>query len=266
MLPDFEMIEHRFYGGQDIKIIPIADLHLGSPECMEEEFLQFVDNVKNSENTFVTLGGDLLNNGIKSSVSSVYCEKYMPSQAKRMVAKMLEPIRDRILCAVCGNHEARSKRETDTDITLDIMSKLDLEHLYRENIAFVNVRLGLPRGTDSEISSSARPSYFLVVVHGNGGGMLTGGAVNRAERFGVVLDGADALILGHTHKPFITQPGKISIDRSNLCVSVKPFMVISATSWLRYGGYAAQKMLNPTTFAIQTLTLSGKGKKMSVSL
>ena len=95
--------------------------------------------------------------------------------------------------------------------------------------------------------------------------MLTGGAVNRAERFAYVLDG-DALILGHTHKPFVTQPSKIKIDPHNNKVTLKPFKVISMTSWLQWGGYAAQKMLNPTSFCPQVITLCGTKKEISVSL
>jgi predicted phosphodiesterase len=72
-----------------------------------------------------------------------------------------------------------------------------------------------------------RPTYNLVVTHGAGGGILTGGAVNRGERFGYVIDGMDALIVGHTHKPFTTQPGKIKIDPHNNLVTIKPFKVIS---------------------------------------
>ena len=76
----------------------------------------------------------------------------------------------------------------------------------------------------------------------------------------------DALIVGHTHKPFTTQPGKIKIDPFNNKVSIKPFKVISATSWLGFGGYAAQKMLLPTSHCMQTITLKGSHKEMIVTM
>ena len=107
---------------------------------------------------------------------------------------------------------------------------------------------------------------MLVVTHGSGGGILTGGSVNRSERFGYVIDGMDALILGHTHKPFTTQPGKIFIDPRNNIVSIKPFKVINTTSWMKYGGYAAQKMLLPSSHCINTLTLCGNRKELIVTM
>jgi hypothetical protein len=94
--------------------------------------------------------------------------------------------------------------------------------------------------------------------------MLTGGNVNRNERFGYVMDGVDCLITGHTHKPWVTQPAKIVVDSRNNKVTTKPFKVISATSWLNYGGYAAQKMLLPTSHVKQIVVLSGRGKDIKV--
>lgn len=267
MLGDFELITHDLTGGHDVTIIPISDVHLGAAECMEKEFIEFVDKIRQSEHTYVTLGGDLLNNATKSSVSNIYDEVYRPSTAKRMMANILEPIRDRILCAVGGNHERRSSKDVDDDITYDIMAKLDIENLYRENVAFLKLMLGNTLSKSGHVNNGAyRPTYCIAVTHGSGGGVLTGAGVNRNERWGYALDNVDALIVGHTHKPYTTQPGKVYVDLHNNQVKVRPFKVISSTSWLGYGGYAAQKMLLPSTHCIQTLQLSAKHKDMKVTM
>lgn len=261
------MIQHRFLGGHDITIVPVSDVHLGSPNCMEQEFIKFIHTVKETPNMYLVLGGDLIENGTRSSVGdSVFRQKMPPSQQKKEMANILSEVQDRILCFVPGNHERRSAKDADDDPVYDIAAKLDLEHLYRENIAFVKIQLGLPENPNgTKNHASLRPTYMIVVTHGAGGGILTGSAVNRSERFSYVVDGMDALIVGHTHKPFTTQPGKIKIDMYNNNVSVKPFKVISSTSWLEYGGYAAQKMLLPATHCIHTLTLRGNGKDIVVT-
>ena len=184
-----------------------------------------------------------------------------PSEQKKLMAKMLEPLKDRILCAVSGNHERRSQKDADDDPTYDIMCKLDLEHLYRENMAFVKIQMG-----DVKKRRDISPTYLLVVTHGSGGGIYTGGSVNRNERFGYVVDGADCLIVGHTHKPFVTQPNKIFADIHNNKISFKPFKVVSSTAWLDFGGYAAQKMLLPSSHADQTITLCGNKKEIKVTM
>jgi predicted phosphodiesterase len=232
---------------------------------MEQEFMQFIDRVKETPNMYLTLGGDLLDNGTRSSVTNVFRATISPSQQKKQMANMLAPVRDRILCFVPGNHERRSGKDVDDDPVYDIAAKLDLEDLYRENIAFVKVQMGKEGGVGTT-AGKYRPTYMLVVAHGTGGGILTGGAVNRGERFGYVIDGMDALIVGHTHKPFVTQPGKIKIDPFNNKISVRPFRVICATSWLEYGGYAARGMMLPATHCLQTMTLRGDRKEIIVTM
>lgn len=266
MLQDFEMIVHDL-GEEDITIIPIADVHLGAAEHMENMWYEFCQKVKDAPNTYLTLGGDLVNNATRSSVSNIFEERYRPSEQKKIMAKLLEPLREKILCSVTGNHERRSGKDADDDPNYDIMCKLDLEHLYRENIAFVKICLGKRETVNGgRTTSKARPVYSLVVTHGSGGGIYTGTAVLRGERFGYTIDNMDALIVGHTHKPFVTQPGKIKIDTQNNLVTVKPFKVISCSSWMEWGGYSAQKMLLPTAHMRQSIKLSAYSKEMEVTV
>ena len=261
MLSDFEIITHHFPKNDDIVLCPISDVHLGASEHMEKEWGEFCRQIAETPNAYIILGGDLINNATRNSVSNVFEEKMRPREQKKVIAEMLTPLRDRILCAVSGNHERRSGKDADDDPTYDIMCKLDLEHLYRENMAFVKIRIG-----KKDADGLRNPTYMLTVTHGAGGGMLTGGSVNRNERFGYVIDGMDCLIVGHTHKPFVTQPSKIKIDPYNNKVDIKPFKVVSSTSWLNYGGYAAQKMLLPSSHAPQVITLCGNRKDIKVTM
>ena len=261
------MIQHSFLGGHDITIFPIADVHLGASEQMEQEWMDFIDMVAKTPNVYITLGGDLLNVGTKQSISNVYKERYMPSEAKRLMARMLEPIRDRILCACCGNHERRTVRESDVDMMYDIMVLLGIEDRYRENMCFVKIQMGIQEHeSGARTRSDIRPIYNLLVTHGSGGGALTGSSVNRFERYASICDGLDVLIAGHVHKPFTTQQSKIVIDSRNNKVSLKPFKVVCATSWLGYSGYAMEKMLFPSSHCLQTLTLIGKHKEVLVTM
>lgn len=261
MLPDFNMIIHKFPEREDITVVPISDVHLGSPECMEQDFIRFIESVRDKPNVYLILGGDLINNATRSSVTNVFEEIMRPADQKKEMAKILAPVAHKILCAVAGNHERRSGKDADDDPTYDILCKLDRESVYRESMAFVKLQFGDPEGAGLQ-----NPTYMLVVTHGAGGGQLTSGAVLKNERFGYAVDGMDALITGHTHKPFTTAHGKIFIDKRNNKVSVKPFKVISMTSWMEYGGYSAQKMMVPTTHALHTLTFCGDHKEMIVTM
>lgn len=260
MQPDFKLICHKF-PRHDIVIYPIADVHLGAAEHNAEAWAAFRKKIEQDEHAYIILAGDLINNATRSSVSNIFEETMRPREQKKAMVEMLKPLKHKVLAAVSGNHERRSGKDADDDATYDILCKLDIEDVYRENMAFVKLHFG-----EDQIDGTRNPTYVITVTHGAGGGVLTGGVVNKAERTGYYIDGADVLILGHSHKPFVTQPAKIKVDPHRNTVYFKPFRVVSATSWLNYGGYAAQKMLPPSSIAPQVLKLYGKQKKIEVTM
>ncbi len=244
MLNDFEMISHKF-NNDEITIIPVSDVHFGALEHAKQEWEQFCKFIAETPNIYLILGGDLINNSVRSSVANPFDELFRPREQKNRMVEYLNPIKDRVLCAVSGNHERRSMKDDDVDLTYDIMAKLDIEHLYRENMAFVKVGLGQRK----EDAKRTETNFVFGVTHGAGGGIFTGAAVNRNERFGNIIEGLDCLIVGHTHKGTVSKPSKIVIDRKNEKVGVKSYTVVSSVSWLNYGGYAMQKMLLPSKVA-----------------
>lgn len=260
MQDDLKLILHEFE--KEIVIYPISDVHYGALENASEEWKSFCKTIEQTPNAYVILGGDLINNSVRNSVANPFDELVRPREQKKRMVEFLKPIAPKILCAVSGNHEARTVKDSDQDITYDIMSKLDLEDIYRPNIAFMKVSLGKRKSRDS-----ASVSYTFAVTHGAGGGIYTGATVNRNERFGNIIDGCDCLIVGHTHKGTVSKPSKIVIDPKNNLVTIKPYTVISTVSWLNYGGYALRKMLLPANVCDpQRLILSDEQYKKKISV
>ena len=240
MKSDFDLIVHEICE-KEIKVYPVADVHLGSLEHDSQGWSKFCAKVANEPNSYVILAGDLINNNTRSAVGSPWEDSIRPREQKRMMVEFLEPLKDKILCCVSGNHERRSLKDADDDPTYDIMSKLDLEDIYRQNAAFMKIRLGA-RKRDGGIGYDT--SFKFAVTHGAGGGM-TGSAVNRNEKWGTVIDGVDCVIAAHTHKGAITRPSKIVIDDTNDIVSVKDFVVLTCVPWQTFGAYPLQQMMQP---------------------
>ncbi len=261
MLDDFVLLEYQFPVNKDIKIYPISDLHIGAKESMIEKWKEFVKQLKKEPNSYITIQGDMMNNGIKSSITDVYGEIMPPSKQKKWLAEQLEEVKDKILCVVPGNHEARSKREVDDYPLYDVCCKLDIEDRYRENAAFVIIRIG-----KKDQNGLKNPTYTMCVMHGSGGGMYTGASVSRNERFGTVIDNLDILVVGHSHKVAMTKPQKIYIDTHNKKVSFKSFNLVQATAWTEYGGYALRKQMLPGSHALQEIILRGNRKRVRVAM
>ena len=255
MRSEFDLITRNF--DSEIDIYPVADVHLGAMEQDEAAWQAFVQLVMQEPSTYIILAGDLLNNSVRGTrFANPFDERYRPRDAKRLMVEYLTPIRDRILCVVTGNHERRTYRDDDQDLTYDICSKLDIEDIYRENVAFMALGIG-HKGSDEP---RPRWSYTFAVTHGSGGGIYTGATVNRNERWGNIVDGLDCLVVGHTHKGTVSKPSKIVIDARNNLVTVKHYTVVSCVSWINYGGYAARGMMLPAANSDpQRLHLRGRG-------
>jgi predicted phosphodiesterase len=260
MKSDFDLIVHRLPECKEAKLYFVGDLHVGAIECNLKAWEGFVARILAEESSYICLMGDLMNNATRSSVSNVFEDTMRPREQKRYLANALTPLRERILCAVSGNHEFRSGKDVDNDPTLDIMSKLDLEDLYRQNAAFVKICFGSRMKSHGGMEAPLQ-TYVLCCTHGAGGGIYTGAAVNRNERFGMVLEGVDILAVGHTHKGTVSKPSKLVVDIHNNVIVQKSMTVVSSCSWLSYGGYALRKMLLPSSAQDaeypQTILLSG---------
>lgn len=236
MLDDFVPIIHKL-DGRTIRVWAVADVHIGARECDLEGFRRFLSKL--GANDYIVLCGDLVNNGIAGSHSSIYEEAIMPGMAQvERAVELLTPIKDKILGAVGGNHEARSRKAVDLDPMYTIMCMMGIQHLYRTNFAMLRVILA---------NGNTKQRYALMLIHGK--------TENKKRQFAYSVEGVDAIISGHTHNGVVEKPARLVFTSRNN-VLVKPLVSLTATSWLSYGGYAAAALYKPAaTSAPQCLEL-----------
>ena len=226
MIDDFTPIVHEL-PGRTIKVWAVADVHIGAKECDLRGFKAFLKRVEDDDDSYLVLCGDMINNGIKDSLTNVY-DELMPPQAQiDKAVELLEPVADRILGCVSGNHERRSKKAVDIDPMAYICCLLRIDRVFRQNLAFVRVNL---------VRGNTKDHYALLLVHGK--------TLNKQMKFSYAIEGVDAIVGGHLHSGQIRRDARLILTKSNRCV-VKPFVNLTATSWLKYGGYAASGLYMP---------------------
>lgn len=221
MLDDFTAIVHHL-DGRTIKVWAVGDVHIGAKECDLDGFKSFLRRVSGDPDSYIVILGDLINNGIKSSISDY--EDMSPARQVDVAAELLQTVADKILGCVGGNHERRSVKSVDLDPLYQIMCMLrangeSLAHLYRPNMAFI--RIVLERG-------KTKDRYALMITHGK--------TANKKKQFTNIVEGVDACIYAHTHSPEIMIPGRIRFNEANK-ISVHDVISMTACSWLRAGGY-----------------------------
>lgn len=228
MIPDYTPI-FRQLPAEDARVYVLGDCHIGAVDCDMKGLEAFIDKIADEDNAYLILVGDILQNSLKSSVGSVYIDQIAPpSEQKQMTRQLLWKVKDKILCAVGGNHEARSLRDVDDDPLYDVFCAMDIQSVYRRNMAFLRVKLG-----------DGKPSTFsFLAMHGK--------SETRQKYFPYAIEGIDIICTGHTHTGKITKPSKLVFTQRGKVV-MQDMAHIVGTSWLDYskGGYAATSQLMP---------------------
>ena len=228
MLDDFTPILHTL-PGQTIRVWAVADVHIGAKECDLDGFIRFLSKIAQNANDYLVLCGDLLNNGIKDSMTSVYEETMPPSAQVELAAELLAPVSDRILGCVGGNHELRTVKNCDIDIMHQVMTLIRKPELYRQNLCFIRVILE---------NGGIKDHYSLLLLHGK--------TANKRKWFDLgAVEGVDAIIGGHLHSGNASKHTKLVFTTGNHVIT-KSVISLTASSWLNYGGYAARSLMLPS--------------------
>lgn len=262
MLATENIVVKRFEPG-DVRLYPLADAHIGSAEFMRADFEKYIDKIKEDDKGYIVIAGDMLDTVIRRSVGNPYESVMTPVEQKEYLARILEPVKDKIICATIGNHENRLVKELGTDPLYDVMCNIGKQDLYRPNACYVILELQSRAGDRRRLRSNERPTYTMFVSHGSGNAGTIWGSASKAGNMAMWSD-ADLIVSGHTHKPIAFPTAKLHIDTQNKTVSIKKQHVITATSWLRYGGYAVGHMMIPSAHCPNVATLHCDSKNITI--
>lgn len=248
---------------KEIKLMEIVlffDLHIGSPKCRYDLIMSDIEYVKTHENAYAIIGGDIINNSIKASVGDVYEEQLSPMQQIKKAVTMFEPIKDKILCATSGNHEARSYKQDGIDLLYFFCAELGITEKYDAIGLVCSVKFGWDTYTHKKIR------YNIYVSHGTGnGGRTIGGKANGLERRSSVIINCDVYINGHTHTEIIFRDSVFYFDPYNNQICQKDRLFVNASSPLGYEAYAQTFGLKPSSTFSPRIYLDGT-KKLATAI
>lgn len=239
-----------------------SDLHIGSKKCNYKQIAERIEKVKNDENRYCVILGDLINNSTKTSVGDVYEEELTPMQQIQKACMLFEPIKDKIIGITSGNHERRSYKTDGIDLVYWFARELRIEHLYDYCACLLFVRFGKKVGRGEGGSNSGKMCYTIYMSHGDGnGGRTIGGKMNGLQRRGQIVD-ADIVITGHTHAPASFRDSFFKIDYANSTVHQKEQLFINASATLNYEEYAELYGMRPSSTESPVIVMDGRKKNM----
>jgi hypothetical protein len=217
-----------------IRLFPLGDTHYGSPQCDVDLFKQVIEQIRRDPIAYWVGMADFIENAIIGSKSDVYTQTMNPSDQIDGVVELLEPIKDKGLFVISGNHEMRSHRLVGINPAEMIADKLGLEFMGFSCLALLEMRSRTPRGFKC---------YFH---HNTGGGGSKGSKVNRLSALRLIVPDADAVFGAHVHDTARVPLSWYDCSYKNLIRREGcNYNIGSSLSWS--GSYAEEKVYGPAT-------------------
>lgn len=239
---------------EQIEIYPMADLHIGDHNSDYKLIMERIDYIKNNENAYCILDGDLMDTAVCTSIGDTYGANLQPMEQLKHCVKIFEPIKDKILCALPGNHENRVYKSDGIDMTEIMCAQLGIPDRYSPTTALLFIRFGKANAKHGR--KNARQFYTAYVTHGSGGGRKEGGKINRLADLASIVD-ADIYIHAHTHLPVVFKNSFFRVSGSNSSVAQVEKLFVNTSAALDYGGYGDKQGYKPSSKRSPVIYLDG---------
>lgn len=241
-----------------IEIHPLADLHIGDMCCDYKAILDELEYIKNTPNCYCVLDGDLMDTAIASSIGDTYASTHNPMEQLQECVNMFEPIKDKIIAVVGGNHENRIYKQDGIDITYLMCQQLGIADRYSPTTALVFIRFG-------DDKKHRKVCYTMYMTHGAGGGRKEGGKINRLADLANIVD-ADIYLMAHVHQPAAFRNSFYRANPENSSATRTEHLFVNTAAWLKYGGYGDKQGYKPASNINPIIYLDGKVKRSRVEI
>lgn len=208
--------EYHLKSRQTLSIVPIGDIHRGSPET-NYQYLEYwkhtINHIKGPKRIY--LMGDLIEAATKSLADSSYEQEMTLDDQINETIEFFEPYKEDIVFACNGNHELRLKKDYHLNIT-----------------RLIARQLGCKSGNQHLDTFYINDKPFTVyVAHGKGSSMYHYTAESKIIRDTQTVD-CDIVMHGHNHRC-----GHFSIPKTT-SEGLKRKHYVFSGAFLSYGGYA----------------------------
>jgi hypothetical protein len=220
--------------GHPLHLFPLGDVHLGAAACDIERFRRTVQAIKNDPHALWLSPGDLGDlimpsdprwsmsghdwkrlgfvNG-RPSVSNLGIEH------RDMIARELDPIADKCIGILTGNHEQAFSRYYFIDVARFLADRFKVPML--GYTALVRLEIEIGRGAKSH--HEVWP-VTIFVEHGATGGGTDGNALNSLQKRAVEFD-AQVYLKGHVHRYGVSQRTELCWGPKELATRDRIFML-----------------------------------------
>lgn len=236
------------------EVVFMGDFHVGSDGFSENQLKAYLEWIKNNPHIRVVLMGDLVEVGDLSGFLQSQQEDFK-RQIARLV-KLLEPIKDQIICILEGNHEERYAREVKNAIEFSHYLALEL------GIANRVLKPGPQKGQMLVLQVNNQ-FYPVYAIHGSTSAIYNKGTQLKRMAFSTKLP---LIVHGHTHQIYHDH----YIYRTVNQIGTEFYESVFEQHWLvsgcfvKYLGYAEQKSYPMSKIGAPIVRFFGKEQGMMI--
>jgi predicted phosphodiesterase len=244
---DEKIFEYKIKTGRkNIRLWFSGDWHVGNEKCDIELLKKYLRWAKKNKDVYIILMGDLMESVIASEVHAkmMWTQNLTPDKQFDKITQMLLPLKDRIICAISGNHEDRISDFTGIDITEILCRDLGIKYL---------------KGGDYLILNLNGIRYTLAIFHGSMSSISPDYQLKKA--LDIWVD-ADLIALGHIHQIF--SKDSYVFTARNTIKSTRNRMAIRTGGFLEYPNYAAKKFFPPAAIGSPIVVFGTKKEFINI--
>lgn len=219
---------------EQIEIIPVGDVHIGSPNCNIKSFKGIINYIANTPNCYMIGMGDYAESILPKD------KRFDPSQEFKIIDEyyqdilsILNPIKEKILCLLTGNHEYKLHTEGYGDLTLRLSRELRVP--YAGFSTFLRLE-----------TNETKKRIVIYAHHGWFAGRQRGSKINNLENLMRDYE-ADIYLCGHSHDLFATRRVRLSFNGAKKVIFANTGSFLETSTWGTSGygeraGYPPQKL------------------------
>lgn len=239
--PEFESIE----------IFPVHDLHYGNNKFQKAKWDALKKEILKQPNRYVIWVGDLMENAIPTSKSSVFEQTCSPMEQREYITQQFIDLKDRTISVDDGNHEYnRSTKAAGLFPLYDCCCIAGISDRYRSAFSIIDISVG----SNSDYHAKNQLHYTIFATH----------VAKSLKNFASCdeLEGIDIFLCGHDHEPADRPRAKLVYNQMRRTVSIKNIENINCGSFLDWaGGYASRQGLRPKSEKFYKIILNGRNEK-----
>ncbi len=220
------------------RLVLVGCVHSGSKAADINDFKRYVDLAEDPD-TYLLILGDLFENAIPARGEGMMFEQSLiPDDQIDEIARILQPVKDKIIGACTSNHSYRTYKEVGIDMDSQLYKRLGVERVYR--------------GLQGVCVFEGKRIAF---AHGLG----SGDNWNDAKRLFAIYPTADIVVVSHRHEMQSKWYGSYTVDHRGYKAK-KYALFVRTGSLMDWARYAQAELYQPQKPGFSVLYFPPDGK------